>query len=858
MSVVTNIQAMSQGVSDLTAKVNQLHSAIASVGSAANSTFANLNSSLSAGAGQRGLGVSGNSNTMFGSLAGFSTPTPSANAQMAAVTPNAAGAADGGNGGGGGFGGLGLGRFSSGGANIGGGAMAIASGVVQAAVLPVKTAFASMIDTNTIVNRAGSYFQAAQFGNGISRAKLENATFSALAGQVTSMGSDARMANILTSAGYMPGSQDYLQTVAQVSGAARTLGMPNENAAAAMGALGSGQMGANLYQYGVTTLDAKGNTLSFGNIAQQLYNTMALHGTTPESIMGSLKNGNLQGNFQGMGITGDLQTMMVKAFQDIAAGKNPDLASAKNSQGNQNPFDPMYRMNASQTSIAGASESAAIQGLSTAAGTVETFNSAMKDTIVSMEGYKAYLDGLSGTNAGKGISTAGSGLWNIGKKLLGGAMMIGGALTSEVGIGVPIAAAGASMVFGGGTPGYGSRGGRPRGGGTPGSALMSSATIADAGLISANYGDIDSAIWGRTGGKHLGTDYAVNVGTDVVAVKDGVVSSQTLNPDYGDALVIDHLDGYSTIYAHLSAKSVSPGVKVSQGDKIGKSGQSGNTTGPGLHFEVQKGPNNPVDPNELSGAIAPVSTGSAFNPISTNALSSAVGLASITGGLGADTIGSPNPTGGYSADAVDMKNWLVSQGLSENGAFGVVANLMAESGLRTGAVGDSGTSYGIAQWHLGRKENLFKFAKEKGLEANSIEAQRQFLMQELGGYGDLLNTLKDPKVSQMDATGAFLTKFERPADQSSAAITRRYNRGLGALKPQGGGTPGYGTDIASEALTGGASAPSLSTTSGSNASTNVNIYLTISQASDSEAVLLAKRVKAILQESHSTSMIGSS
>jgi hypothetical protein len=205
-----------------------------------------------------------------------------------------------------------------------------------------------------------------------------------------------------------------------------------------------------------------------------------------------------------------------------------------------------------------------------------------------------------------------------------------------------------------------------------------------------------------------------------------------------------------------------------------------------------------------------------------------------------------------------MKEWLMSQGLSENGAFGVVANLMAESSLNTGAVGDGGTSYGIAQWHLGRKENLLKYAKEKGLEPSSIEAQRGFLMQELGGYGDLMSKLKDPKVSQMDATGAFLTQFERPKDQSSAAITRRYNRGLGALKPQGGGTPGYGASVSEEALTAGGGAPSLSTTSGNSASTNVNIYLTISQASESEAVLLAKRVKAILQESHSTSMIGSS
>ena len=73
MSVVTNIQAMSKGVDDLTKKVNELHAAIVGVGSAATSTFKNVGNAVGVGVGQKGLGVSGNSNRLFGSLGSFST-----------------------------------------------------------------------------------------------------------------------------------------------------------------------------------------------------------------------------------------------------------------------------------------------------------------------------------------------------------------------------------------------------------------------------------------------------------------------------------------------------------------------------------------------------------------------------------------------------------------------------------------------------------------------------------------------------------------------------------------------------------------------------------------------------------------
>ena len=819
---------MSKGVDDLTKKVNELHAAIAGVGSVASSTFQNVGSAVKAGTGQKGLGVSGTGNRIASSLAGFSTQTPSAHVAMAAVTPTAEPAT------GGGGGGLGLGKFGT----------AVAYGSVGASVVgtAANTVFGGMIDTNTIVNRAGGYFQAAQFGNGITRAKLEKATFSALQGQITSMGSDARTANILTNAGFMPGSQDYLATVAQVAGAARTLGMPNENAAQAMANLGTGAMGANLYQYGITTLDSKGNQLSVGNIAKQLYNTMALPGTTPQSLMASFKNGNLAGNFQGMGITGDLQPIMLKAMQDIAAGKNPDLASAKNLQGNNNPYSPLYQANAAQTGTAAKSETAAIQGLQTAADTVTAFNKAFGDTIASLEGYKAYLDGLSGTNAGKAAGGLVKGAGSILKKLGGIALMGAGALTSEAGVGIPLFAAGASMALGGGTPGYGasfSRG-RARGGGTPGSNNPLASSSALSSVISANYGDVDSTVWGSTGGKHLGTDFAVDVGTSVVAVKDGIVSGQSLSPDYGDAVVVDHLDGYSTIYAHLSQKSVSPGTKVSQGQSIGKSGKSGNTTGPGLHYEVQKGLNNPVNPSELQGAILPITDTSPFSSAG-NPLTAAAGLLSVQNSLSGSVGngGAVNPNAGSAGDQEFAKALLTKAGIT---------------------ISDSNVSALTTwmHWEGGTANNPFNplnttLPMPGSSNFNSVGVQSYGSLDQ--GVQATLDTLTG---NQADARGYTNILNDLRNNAPLKQVTNDINNSKWGTKIHGGGTPGYGASLPNIGATVAPSPSSLTSSSASNAATSVNIYLTISQASESEAVLLAKRVKTIIEESHSAAAIGRS
>ena len=85
---------------------------------------------------------------------------------------------------------------------------------------------------------------------------------------------------------------------------------------------------------------------------------------------------------------------------------------------------------------------------------------------------------------------------------------------------------------------------------------------------------------------HTGQDIANSYGTKIVAADGGKVVKANYNGAYGNAIVIDHGNGYSTMYAHLQSFNVSVGDTVSQGQKIGEMGSTGWSTGPHLHYEV--------------------------------------------------------------------------------------------------------------------------------------------------------------------------------------------------------------------------------------------------------------------------------
>jgi murein DD-endopeptidase MepM/ murein hydrolase activator NlpD len=94
---------------------------------------------------------------------------------------------------------------------------------------------------------------------------------------------------------------------------------------------------------------------------------------------------------------------------------------------------------------------------------------------------------------------------------------------------------------------------------------------------------------------HQGVDIAVAYGHDVKAAADGIVSFAGVQNGYGNTVVIDHEGGRQTRYAHLSQELVRAGDVVSEGQVLGKSGNSGRSTGPHLHFEMLVN-GRPVDP----------------------------------------------------------------------------------------------------------------------------------------------------------------------------------------------------------------------------------------------------------------------
>ena len=85
---------------------------------------------------------------------------------------------------------------------------------------------------------------------------------------------------------------------------------------------------------------------------------------------------------------------------------------------------------------------------------------------------------------------------------------------------------------------------------------------------------------------HKGVDWATPVGTAVMASSAGTVAKAGWGSGYGYVVYINHADGRQTRYGHLSKVLVSPGQTVSQGQKIGLSGNTGVSTGPHLHFEI--------------------------------------------------------------------------------------------------------------------------------------------------------------------------------------------------------------------------------------------------------------------------------
>lgn len=126
-------------------------------------------------------------------------------------------------------------------------------------------------------------------------------------------------------------------------------------------------------------------------------------------------------------------------------------------------------------------------------------------------------------------------------------------------------------------------------------ALLVPSSAPVAGPVGSGFGFRFDPIHGRQS-LHTGLDFPADTGTPILAAAGGVVQSVEQHPEYGVLLTLDHGDGLTTRYAHLSRVAVQPGDIVRRQQRLGDVGSTGRSTGPHLHFEVlvQGVPQNPA------------------------------------------------------------------------------------------------------------------------------------------------------------------------------------------------------------------------------------------------------------------------
>jgi hypothetical protein len=301
--------------------------------------------------------------------------------------------------------------------------------------------------------------------------------------------------------------------------------------------------------------------------------------------------------------------------------------------------------------------------------------------------------------------------------------------------------------------------------------------------------------------------------------------------------MIDHADGHQSIYAHLSAKSVNAGDAVKAGQRIGKSGATGNVTGPHLHFELRKGKNNPVNPagytsgsallggNYISGVVAPtsselLSTGSASNT-STMSSGSSVNMSSsgsqaefatsLLAGLGA-----PTTEGNVKA----LTTWMRFEG----GHWKNSAQYNPLNTTLTVPGSTSMNSVGVkayANWNEGLQATI------STLTGSKADAR---------GYTAIVNALR---------SGTDPNSVLNAVKNSSWLSVKTNNPKYKFPTIKGGGGVGYGASMPSPLDSGAGNK-------------TVNITVKFDQATDQDARRFAKKVKDYLDHDQEISMIGGS
>ena len=405
-----------------------------------------------------------------------------------------------------------------------------------------------------------------------------------------------------------------------------------------------------LRMVGINVRGADGNMREPNDIANDLWKqlTAAAGGKkiTKDAIAFSLQPGHALGSYinQYFSATPELRMAIINALMQKAGGAELDKESLRKSGLITDYMASEGGRNAAANDLGAAVVDKQIEGI-TEANLILTGASRKFEEHVGKFGF--FIENISkaetilggGNNAistALGLTGAGLATLGIGAKLKGlFSSKAGTAVKSGFGKKAAIAAAIATSIYGivklvtgndddteesedqgdGSRNVYGVGGDFGATGNTQGSAVQ---PLSGSPRVSSPFGQVRHLTFNGKkspsyGQPHGGVDFAVSTGTPVMAANDGVVVGTPYDADgFGNYVQIQHKDGHSSYYGHLSSKGVSEGQEVTAGQVVGVSGNSGNSTGPHLHFEVRRG-GIKVDPlGYLSGAasVSPGEVGS--------------------------------------------------------------------------------------------------------------------------------------------------------------------------------------------------------------------------------------------------------
>jgi len=291
----------------------------------------------------------------------------------------------------------------------------------------------AMPDLGMTISRATGFFQSSlRTGGAMNRAGVAASTFSALGGGITGLGEDAAATAMLSQGfNFMPGTSSFNRMMREVGGAARYFGMPNATAAAAIGGLRTGQMGAQLYQFGINTTDpTTGQPVSTEQIVDQLYNRMTMGGRinpTAEQMATNLRAG--FGSVDMQMFSAEQRALIEPMLISRAAGK--PLGDLGNLPFNpDNPQIAQMKLATSMSSLMERGTEPMIAGFESAANAAAALNTQLEKLPDGFFRARGFVQGLSNTNAASAISGVVGGVAGAAGTLLvakGVRTMLGGA-----------------------------------------------------------------------------------------------------------------------------------------------------------------------------------------------------------------------------------------------------------------------------------------------------------------------------------------------------------------------------------------------------------------------------------------------